>query len=111
MIDWRRVTELRTEVGEIRFRPMVELFLDEIEGVMMRLYHDDVAMLQSDLYFLQGCAANLGFTAFWHMCHQGEEDLRDGRTDQIDLSMLMACYAETKKSFFASMRPSKSGVA
>ena len=35
MIDWERVTSLRDEVGEDEFRPLVEMFLDEIEALSL----------------------------------------------------------------------------
>ena len=34
MIDWSRVSELREEVGEEDFAEVVELFLDEVDGVI-----------------------------------------------------------------------------
>ncbi len=37
MIDWERVAELQSEIGADGFGEVLELFLDEVEGVVMRL--------------------------------------------------------------------------
>ena len=37
MIDWTRAGELRSEIGDDGFAEVVELFLDEVEDVVMRL--------------------------------------------------------------------------
>ena len=37
MLDWDRINELRGEVGDAEFQLILEMFLDEVEGVMMRL--------------------------------------------------------------------------
>ena len=57
MIDWDRLKELRDEVGAEDFDEVVELFLDEVEGVMDRLRDSpDVDTLEEDLHFLKGSA-------------------------------------------------------
>lgn len=34
MLDWNRINELRGEVGDDEFQLILELFLDEVEGVI-----------------------------------------------------------------------------
>ena len=52
MLDWNRINELRGEVGDDEFQLILELFLDEVEGVIMRLSRRDVLQLETDLHFL-----------------------------------------------------------
>ena len=102
MIDWKRVAELHDELGADHFASVVELFLDEIEGIVMRLRQDDPSQLESDLYFLKGSASNLGFGSFANLCHQNEIEVRNGRVGEVDLGALMDCYAASNKEFVAS---------
>ena len=73
MIDWKRVQALKEELGADDFLPVVELFLDELEGIVMRLAHGDAERLECDMHFLHGSAASLGFTAFASLCQQAEQ--------------------------------------
>ncbi|KGJ04456.1 Hpt domain-containing protein [Paracoccus halophilus] len=97
MLDWSRIEELLGEVGEDEFRLILELFLDEVEGVMMRLSHDDPAQLETDLHFLKGCAWNLGFSAFGALCDLGERSVHDGNAAGVIIKDLLGSYSESKK--------------
>ncbi|RKS52684.1 Hpt domain-containing protein [Paracoccus pantotrophus] len=79
MLDWNRINELRGEVGDDEFQLILELFLDEVEGVIMRLSRRDVLQLETDLHFLKGCAWNLGFVDFGNLCDAGERKAAGGR--------------------------------
>ena len=62
MIDWERTNELCAEIGSDGFAEIVELFLDEVEGVVRRLSKQpDPSRFEADLHFLKGGAWNLGF--------------------------------------------------
>lgn len=111
MIDWKRVGILREELGEADFASVIELFLDEVEGIVMRIAHDDPRQLENDLHFLKGSAANLGFTAFGQLCQRGEVEVRNGRMAEFDLAGLLDCYAATKRDFVAGTASRQSGVA
>lgn len=111
MIDWKRVQTLRDELGEADFASVIELFLDEVEGIVMRIGHGDPDQLENDLHFLKGSAANLGFTAFGKLCQQGEIECRHGQAANFDLPALLDCYAATKKDFVAGNSGRQSGVA
>lgn len=99
MIDWDRVKSLRDELGEDDFLTVVELFLDEIEGTVMRLGTDDAVRLESDLHFLRGSALNLGFAAFGAACYDAEQIVRQGCAQSVSISGLLDSYAEHKKEF------------
>ncbi len=111
MIDWKRVNDLREELGEADFVTVIELFLDEVESIVMRIGHGDADQLENDLHFLKGSAANLGFTAFGRLCQQGEVACRNGHSEGFDLAGLLDCYAATKKDFVAGNSQRQSGVA
>ena len=97
MIDWKRVLALHDEVGEAEFRLLVELFLDEIEGVMMSLDTTDPEILEQRLHFLKGNAWNLGLQAFGAQCALWETMVIRGHTDSLEVDRLLDCYAQSKQ--------------
>lgn len=103
MIDWGRVIELRDEVGPDEFEPVLDLFIDEVEDIVMRLCRDDPARLERDLHFLKGSAWNLGFADFGRLCQQGEAAAALRRMDEIGLEELAACYASSKQVFMRDL--------
>ncbi len=111
MIDWNRVQALREELGAADFASVIELFLDEVEGIVMRIGHGDADQLENDLHFLKGSAANLGFTAFGRLCQRGEVAVRGGHAADFDMAALLDCYAVTKREFVAGNSARHSGVA
>ncbi len=98
MIDWDRVTELQSEIGSDGFGEVLELFLDEVEGVVMRLGQRP-GKLEDELHFLKGSAWNIGFAAFGAMCQAGERASAAGRSHEVDVAAIIACYGECKKVF------------
>lgn len=96
MLDWNRINELRSEVGDDEFNTILELFLDEVETVLMRLNRRGAARLGKDLHFLKGCAWNLGFRGFGTLCDEGEKRIGCGGSAGVDLEALIECYANSK---------------
>ena len=104
MIDWDRVSELRSEIGDDGFAEVVELFLDEVEAVVMRLGSaPDPARYEEDLHFLKGSAWNLGFADFGALCQDGERKAAAGRQAEIDISAVLDCYGRSKQGFMARL--------
>jgi len=104
MIDWKRVDELREEIGAEDFTEVVQLFVEEVEEVMNALRAGpDLARLGGNLHFLKGSALNLGFRALGAQCQQGERDAAAGRAAKVDLHGLIACYDTSKKQFLAGV--------
>lgn len=97
MIDWKRVLALHDEVGEAEFRPLVELFLDEIEGTLMTISAADPGVLEQRLLFLKGCAWNLGLRSFGAQCELWESLVLRGGADRFDRDHLLACYGDSKQ--------------
>jgi HPt (histidine-containing phosphotransfer) domain-containing protein len=104
VIDWDRLKELREEVGPEDFDEVVDLFLDEVEGVMDRLRESpDLATLEEDLHFLKGSALSLGFRQFSALCQAGETNALLGNASQIDLPEILSCYDRSKAKFIADL--------
>lgn len=97
MIDWERVTSLRDEVGEDEFRPLVEMFLDEIEAGLMALGSANPVVTWDSLNLLKGCSLNLGLTAFFRICDTWEKLMASGNADQLEIDLLLASYATSKQ--------------
>jgi hypothetical protein len=96
MLDWNRIHELRSEVGDDEFKLILELFLDEVETVLMRLKRRPVARLAADLHFLKGCAWNLGFRSFGMLCDEGEKLVAGRRSATFDLEAVIESYSLSK---------------
>lgn len=94
MIDWKRVISLRDEVGEAEFLPLVELFLDEIEGAIMAIEAADTDSLRSALHFMKGCGLNMGLTGFCLACDGWEAALV---SDCPQTDILLESYSASKQ--------------
>lgn len=112
MIDWDRVSELRSEIGDDGFDEVVELFLDEVEAVVMRLGSaPNPATYEEDLHFLKGSAWNLGFADFGALCQDGERKAAQGRQDEIDITAVLDCYGRSKVEFMAEVENRSASAA
>lgn len=102
MIDWERVADLRSEVGDDGFIEVIELFLEETDEVIARLPRQtDVTQIGRDLHFLKGSALNLGFREVAALCQEGERAALSGAP--VDLRRLVLLYADSKRSFQAAL--------
>lgn len=99
MIDWTRVDELRSEVGDDGFDEVVELFLEESDEVIARIEGSTGAALGRDLHFLKGSALNLGLQSLAQLCQEGERLCNAGQSDAVDLRCLTETYHSAKASF------------
>ncbi len=104
MIAWDQVEELRDAVGPEEFGELVEVFLEEVEGVLTQLSAESGASeLESQLHFLKGSALNLGFADFSQLCQAGETTAKGGTTDGIDVPAIVASYHATKELFLTEI--------
>ncbi len=104
MIDWERVADLRAEVGEDEFAEVVELFLEEVEGVIDRLRATpQAALYEQDLHFLKGSALNLGFREFSSLCQTGEKLAASGLAAKVDLGGVLVAYEASKQDFLLNL--------
>ena len=99
------MNELRDEVGPDDFQEVIDLFLEEVEGVITRLREDtDRSQLEQDLHFLKGSALNLGFATFSDLCQDGERRAARGDADQVDIAAVVEGYEQSKTAFFDGLR-------
>jgi histidine phosphotransfer protein HptB len=99
MIDWDRVTELRSEIGAEGFAEVVALFLEEADEVVTRLaVVSGAKALENALHFLKGSALNLGFSDLSRLCQEAER-LAAAGDGAIDLCAVTRCYAASKTAF------------
>ncbi|WP_347268019.1 Hpt domain-containing protein [Paracoccus sp. (in: a-proteobacteria)] len=111
MLDWNRINELRGEVGDDEFQLILELFLDEVEGTMMRLVPGDALHLETHLHFLKGCAWNLGFADFGNLCDEAERRVAAQGSDEVSIEALLTSYGASKQALMrqldAALHPGK----
>ena len=104
MIDWARVADLRSEVGEEDFGEVVDLFLEEVEEVAERLSTaPETARLEEDLHFLKGSALSLGFSQFSSLCQKGESLSASGKQAEVDLAEILTAYQQSKQRFLTEL--------
>jgi len=102
MIDWGRVTELRTEIGAEGFAEVIELFLEEADEAITRLSGPpDPATVEASLHFLKGSALNLGFGNLAALCQDGERKAATGAA--VDLAPVTTAYAMSKRLFLSGV--------
>ena len=100
MINWDRVNELRDEVGVEDFCEVSTMFLEEVEGTMVRMIATpDLTTLEEDMHFLKGSALNLGFADFSRLCQAGETAAGNGQSETICLNDIYDSYAQSKAVF------------
>lgn len=100
MIDWDRVSELYNEIGSEDFDEVIEIFLEEVEGIIDKLKEaPNMDELEGDLHFLKGSALNLGFRAFSTLCQKGELLSARGEAHDVELGPIFATYEESKQIF------------
>ena len=104
MIDWKRVADLRDEIGAEDFEEVVPIFLEEVSGVIDALRAGpDLSRLEEDLHFLKGSALNLGFEAFSTICSAGEKAAAAGMAASVDVTEVLACFDASKTTFEAGL--------
>jgi len=104
MIDWNKVMELRGEIGDEDFAEVVELFLEEVEEVIVELragVPED--KLEGSMHFLKGSALNLGFETFSKMCAEGETAAASGDYERVELEKIIRSYDISKARFLEEL--------
>ena len=103
MIDWKRVAELRDEVGAEDFDDIISLFLEEVEETLEGLHQiQDVQTLREQLHFIKGSALNMGFETVAQLCDRGEHQKVGGHA-AIDTHCIRDSYQTSKSQVFAQL--------
>lgn len=104
MIDWTRVEDLKSEIGEDDFLEVVEMFLEEADEVVTHLEGPpDLGAVESRLHFLKGSALNLGLSDLAALCQAGEKRAAAGAASEVALHLVTASYKASKVLLLASL--------
>jgi HPt (histidine-containing phosphotransfer) domain-containing protein len=90
MIDWDRLHNLRTDIGEDDFCDVACVFVAEIRETLDRLIAGPGCALATDFHFLRGSAANMGFAAMVDACLTAEAACHAGKTP--DIGAIAGCF-------------------
>ena len=112
MIDWKRVEELKEEIGTDGFVEVVDMFLDEAESAVRAL----VAGLPADevegqLHFLKGSALNLGLCDLATICQEGERRAATGQGAGVDTAQVAAIWRAARASLLGGLSADQAGAA
>lgn len=112
MIDWKRVEELREEIGADGFIEVADMFLDEAEGAVRALVAGLPAEeIAGQLHFLKGSALNLGLSDLAAICQDGERQAAAGQADAIDTAQVAAVWRASRASLLARLSTVQAGAA
>ncbi|MCU0827865.1 MAG: Hpt domain-containing protein [Tabrizicola sp.] len=104
MIDWKRVEELRSEIGADGFVEVADMFLDEagqaVQALVTGLPEGEI---EAQLHFLKGSALNLGFAELASLCQDGERKAAAGYGSVIDTARIAALYHASRALLIAGM--------
>ena len=97
MLDHQKINQLRKDLGAEGFAEIVDIFFAEVEEVFGRIQADGASA--TDMHFLKGSGANVGFTAFSKTCQIVEHSLNEG--GRADLDAVRRSFAKSKQAFVA----------
>lgn len=104
MIDWGRLAELRSEIGDEDLADVVTLFLEEADDVVGRIVGGlSDSEMESQLHFLKGSALNLGLKDLSALCQDGERQAGQGNGAAVDANRIVAVYQASKAAFLGAL--------
>ena len=112
MIDWKRVEELKEEIGADGFVEVADMFLDEADGAVRALISglpDDE--VEGQLHFLKGSALNLGLSELAAICQEGERKAAVGHAALIDLMQLASIWRASRQRLLSGLSEDQAGAA
>jgi histidine phosphotransfer protein HptB len=112
MIDWKRVDELKDEIGEDGFAEVADMFLDEAEGAVKSLLRGITAEeVEGQLHFLKGSALNLGLSELAAICQDGERMAAAGEGALVDVSLVASVWRASRASLLGGLATHRAGAA
>ncbi len=112
MIDWKRVAELKEEIGADGFVEVADMFLDEAEGAVRALVAGLPAEeVEGQLHFLKGSALNLGLSDLAAICQDGERKAAAGQDDAVDTAQVAAIWRASRASLLGGLSTDQAGAA
>jgi HPt (histidine-containing phosphotransfer) domain-containing protein len=114
MIDWKRVEDLRGEIGADGFAEVADMFLEEADQAVRTLLggpHADE--IEGQLHFLKGSALNLGLSDLALLCQDGERKAAAGYGALVDLDRVAKVYKASRGLLLAGLAagPMATGTA
>lgn len=104
MIDWKRVEELREEIGDDGFSEVADMFLDEADQAVRTLIAglppDEV---EGQLHFLKGSALNLGLSDLAAICQDGERKAAAGLGATVDTAQVATVYHASRQQLLGRL--------
>ena len=107
MIDWDRVEELKSEVGEDDFAEVVEMFFEEVAEAIERLCGPAPKTIAEDFHFIKGSALNIGLTEVSELCRSTEATLRESPGASVDPQAIETAFRSSKAQFTSVAVPVK----
>jgi histidine phosphotransfer protein HptB len=102
MIDWKRIVELREEIGADGFVEVVDMFLDEAEGAVNALVAGlPPGEIAAQLHFLKGSALNLGLSDLAAICLEGERGPASGAAGQFEPAQVAAVFQTSRANLLS----------
>jgi len=112
MIDWKRVAELREEIGADGFVEVADMFLDEADGAVQALVTGLPAEeVEGQLHFLKGSALNLGLSELAAICQEGERKAAAGQGAAVDTAQVAAIYRASRARLLRGLSVDQAGAA
>jgi HPt (histidine-containing phosphotransfer) domain-containing protein len=110
MIDWKRVAELREEIGADGFVEVADMFLDEAEGAVRALLAGlPAGEIEGQLHFLKGSALNLGLSDLAAICQDGERKAAVGQP--VDMAQVAAIWQASRAGLLGGLSAGQAGAA
>ena len=104
MIEWARLNELRSEIGEDDLDDVVQIFLEEADEVVARIGGGlPESELEAQLHFLKGSALNLGLCDLSDLCQEGERQAAQGMGSLVDLTRIATVYQASQVAFLGAL--------
>jgi HPt (histidine-containing phosphotransfer) domain-containing protein len=102
VIDWKRVEELREEIGADGFVEVADMFLDEAAGAVRALLTGlPAGEVEGQLHFLKGSALNLGLADLAAICQEGERKVSGGQ--MFDMAQVEAVWQTSRAGLLGGL--------
>lgn len=89
-IDWKRIEELRGDLGADELEKILEIFLEDTAVMIAELQRAPVGELSDRIHGIKGSAQNMGFGELARLCRDAEWALKRG--DAVDVTRFDECY-------------------
>lgn len=97
MIDWDRIAELTTEVGEGELAELLDIFFEEVEETIENLLTDTGPIDAETMHFLKGSAANIGMSELKMLCEAAETALAFSPQSNVDLTSIDIAFRKARQ--------------